>query len=114
MNMNRRKSKSLGALTAPLAAVGLVVVFTLPASAAPSQQNQIGRVHSCTTNGEAIVTSSNGGFTWVFDGVGMGSPLDQIGVVHSDTTGGNANVNTTSGGLYWYYSPGGPLYCSPP
>jgi hypothetical protein len=115
MNMNRRKSKILAALTAPpLAAVGLVVAFTLPASAATSPLEQTGTVHSCTTNGDAIVYTSDGGFTWLFLGQGMGSPEDQIGVVHSYTTGGNANVYTTDGGLDWYYSPGGPLYCSPP
>lgn len=97
-----------------LAGIPVMALALTAAHAAPAgDKYQSGAVHSCTTNGDAIVFTSNYGFTWVFDGHGAGHPEDQRGVVDSASDGGHANVQTTDGGIDWYYTPGGPLYCSP-
>ena len=103
------------------AALGAALFCTSQvAQAAPmgAPQFQTGAVHSCPppqgTNGQAAVTTSDGGLTWDYNG-GPGSPSMQYGVVHSFTTGGNANVLTFNGGQTWeFHNNGGPLYCSPP
>jgi hypothetical protein len=76
-------------------------------------QYQTGAVHSCTTNGQAAVTTTDGGYTWYYNG-NSGSPQMQYGVVHSFTTNGNADVLTFNGGVSWEFDNNGRLFCSPP
>ena len=114
--MRLLNSKAWWAATAVIAAVASVGFNTLTADAAMAfPANQVGEVHSCTTNGRAEVTTSDGGYDWDFVGPGSPAQLFQYGVVHSFTTGGNANVRTWDGGLIWQFDPNsGPLFCQLP
>jgi hypothetical protein len=109
------RTAAAAVVIATVASVGFSTQ-TADAATAANPTDQVGLVHSCTTNGEAGVSSFDGGQTWFFDGSGgPGSPQVQIGVVHSSTTGGNANVATNDGGLVWIFDDnGGPLFCSAP
>jgi hypothetical protein len=77
---------------------------------------QYGEVHSCVTNLDASVKSTNGGETWSYTGAGgqVGQAY-QYGVVLSRTTGLQANVVTHNGGYNWSYAANsGPPFCSAP
>jgi hypothetical protein len=88
---------------------------TAHAAPAANPTYQTGVVHSCTTNRDGTVYSTDAGKTWDYDGSGGAGTTYQIGVVYSYTTGGHANVVTQDGGEYWYYDAdsGGP-FCSIP
>jgi hypothetical protein len=88
---------------------------TAHAAPAANPAYQTGVVHSCTTNRDGSVYTTDGGYTWDFDGSGGAGTQYQDGVVYSYTTHGHANVVTEDGGLAWIYDAdsGGP-FCSIP
>jgi hypothetical protein len=111
ITIKRKKWYAAAVSAAILTATPLLITST-----AQAQTDQGGEVHSCTTNGDAGVFTTNGGYTWVYAGSGGGNEAypKQFGVVHSYNTGGNANVYSPDGGLIWYFVTGNPLLCSPP
>ncbi len=67
--------------------------------------NQTGTVHSATTGGTGKVDTTDGGFTWHYDGVpaAKGAPLNQTGTVTSATTGRQGAVKSGDAGKTWTY-----------
>lgn len=97
-------------------AIMAVLALTLPARAtvtpeAPAYPSiQYGTVHSYTTDQNANVSTTDGGYVWCYNGncqppAGGGSYPDyQTGQVHSYTTGLYAAVYTENGGYAWFYN----------
>lgn len=96
--------------------IGLATAASTADAATPSYSaDQTGVVHSCTTNRSGQVYTTDGGYTWYFDGSGGPGTQYQTGVVYSRTTGLHANVVTEDGGLDWIYDANsGPPFCSVP
>jgi hypothetical protein len=82
-------------------------VGTPPTAPGPEHPlDQTGTVHSNTTNENAPVKTTDGGFVWTYTGE-SGTPKQsatQTGVVTSATTGLQAQVKSTDGGYIWNYT----------